>query len=117
MACIFILVKIQAHFDMLLIAVEFCFATMSVVFFAHSLGCVLFYFRGEIMSKEFGEHLRKLRKEKTDYSQQQMADLLSISRSTYTYYETGNSEPSNQNLKKLAKFFDVDFNTLFDYEE
>lgn len=32
---------------------------MSVVFFAHSLGCVLFYFWGEIMSKEFGEHIQK----------------------------------------------------------
>ena len=89
---------------------------MSVVFFAHSLGCVLFYFWGEIMSKEFGEHLRNLRKTKTDYSQQQMADLLNISRSTYTYYETGNSEPSYDKLKKLADIFDIDFNTILDYQ-
>ena len=67
------------------------------------------------MSKEFGVHLRKLRKEK-GYTQQQMADMLNISRSTYTYYETGKSQPSFQNLKKLREIFEIDYNTILDFE-
>lgn len=69
------------------------------------------------MSKEFGEHLRKLRKGRTKYSQEDMAELLKISRSTYTYYETGKSEPSYDKLHKLASIFAVDFNTLLDYKK
>lgn len=69
------------------------------------------------MSKEFGEHLRDLRKGKTRYSQEEMAKLLNISRSTYTYYETGKSEPSYSNLRKLVDILNVDYNELFDYEE
>ena len=70
-----------------------------------------------IMSVSFGKHLRKIRKTKTNYTQQQMADLLNISRSTYTYYETGKSEPNYDNLKKLARIFDVDVNFLMNYDE
>ena len=69
------------------------------------------------MSKEFGDHLRKLRKERTKYSQEDMAELLKISRSTYTYYETGKSEPSYDKLHKLAEIFAVDYNTLLDYKK
>ena len=69
------------------------------------------------MSKAFGEHLRNLRKIRTNYSQQQMADLINVGRSTYTYYETGKSEPNYQNLKKLARIFNIDVNTLLDYDE
>ena len=69
------------------------------------------------MSKEFGDHLRKLRKDRTKYSQEDMAELLKISRSTYTYYETGKSEPSYDKLHKLASIFAVDFNTLLDYKK
>lgn len=63
------------------------------------------------MSKEFGIHLRKLRKEK-GYTQQDISDMLNISRSTYTYYETGKSQPSFQNLKKLCEILEVDYNTM-----
>lgn len=69
------------------------------------------------MSKEFGDHIRKLRKTKTKYSQFEMAKLIGISRSTYTYYETGKSEPGLVNLRKIAEILAVDFNTLFDYKE
>lgn len=67
------------------------------------------------MSKEFGEHLRRLRKER-GYTQQQMAYILNIGRSTYTYYETGKSEPSYDKLKILCSVFDTDFNSILDYE-
>ena len=67
------------------------------------------------MSKEFGVHLRELRKEK-GYTQQQMADMLNISRSTYTYYEIGKSEPGFDCLRKLASILEVDYNTILDYK-
>ena len=63
------------------------------------------------MSKEFGENLRELRNEK-GYTQQQMADMLNIGRSTYTYYETGKSQPSYQNLKKICEILEIDYNTI-----
>lgn len=68
------------------------------------------------MSKEFGERLRTLRKNRTQYSQDDMAKLINISRSTYTYYETGKSEPGFANLRKIAELLAVDYNTLFDYK-
>lgn len=66
------------------------------------------------MSKEFGDHLRDLR-QAMGYTQQDMADMLNISRSTYTYYETGKSQPSFQNLKKLCEVLEVDYNKILDY--
>ena len=69
------------------------------------------------MSKGFGSHLRNLRKHNSKYSQQQMADMLNISRSTYTYYETGKSEPGQDKLKKLCDILNVDFNTLLSYSD
>ena len=69
------------------------------------------------MSKGFGEHLRTLRKERTIYSQNDMAKQIGICRSTYTYYETGKSEPGFTNLRRIATVLSVDFNTLFDYKE
>ncbi len=50
--------------------------------------------------------LRECR-ELCDYSQQQVAECLNIDRSTYSYYESGRTEPSLDNLKKLAKLFGV----------
>lgn len=69
------------------------------------------------MSKSFGRHLRDLRKKHSKYSQQEMADMLNISRSTYTYYETGKSEPGQEKLKKICDILNVDFNTLLGYSD
>ena len=69
------------------------------------------------MSKSFGRHLRDLRKSNSKFSQQEMADMLNISRSTYTYYETGKSEPGQEKLKRICDILDVDFNTLLGYSE
>lgn len=71
----------------------------------------------DCMSKSFGRHLRDLRKKHSKYSQQEMADMLNISRSTYTYYETGKSEPGQEKLKKICDILNVDFNTLLGYAE
>ena len=69
------------------------------------------------MSKAFGTHLRTLRKTNSTYTQQNMADMLKISRSTYTYYETGKSEPGQEALGKICKILSVDYNTLLGYSE
>ncbi len=69
------------------------------------------------MSKSFGRHLRDLRKKHSNFSQQEMADMLNISRSTYTYYETGKSEPGQEKLKKICDILGVDFNTLLGYAD
>lgn len=94
-----------------------CVAAIGVMRFSAELRLRFFIYGVVKMSKAFGKHLRKLRKEKTDYSQQQMADILNIARSTYTYYETGKSEPSYDKLKILCSLFDIDTNTMLDYEE
>ena len=69
------------------------------------------------MSKLFGRHLRDLRKNNSKYSQQEMADMLNISRSTYTYYETGKSEPGQEKLKKICDILNIDYNTLLGYAD
>ncbi len=69
------------------------------------------------MSKTFGKHLRDLRKNNSNYSQQEMADMLNISRSTYTYYETGKSEPGQEKLRKICNILNTDYNTLLGYAD
>ena len=66
------------------------------------------------MSKAFGKHLRKLRREKTDYSQQQIAEIINISRSTYTYYETGKTKPDINTLIKIAKVYNINYTALLE---
>ncbi len=45
-------------------------------------------------------------------TQKQVADLLNIDRSTYTYYETGKIKPSVDTLVKLCCIFDVSMDIL-----
>lgn len=66
------------------------------------------------MSKAFGNHLRQLRIKK-GYTQEQVAKALGINRTTYTKYETGVTQPSLEQLKKLSELFEVDYNTLLNY--
>ncbi len=62
-----------------------------------------------------GDRLKKARVD-CGLTQQQVADLLGIDRSSYTYYETGKSKVSTQTLRLLAVVFGVEFNSLL-YEE
>ena len=64
-----------------------------------------------VYGTDFGINLLNLRK-KSGFTQQQLADMLGLNRTTYTKYETGVSEPSIQTLKKLAVLLDVDINSL-----
>jgi len=47
-------------------------------------------------------------------TQKQIADLLNIDRSTYTYYETGKTVPDVETLKKLSRLYYITLDTLVD---
>lgn len=55
----------------------------------------------------------KQHRELCSLTQQQVADILNINRTTYTKYETGVSEPSHEVLKKIVSIFGTDYNSLF----
>lgn len=57
--------------------------------------------------EELAENLKFIR-EFRELSQQKVADRLSIDRSTYSYYETGKTEPSFITAIKLVEIFDVE---------
>ena len=67
------------------------------------------------MNEKFNENLRKARTEKK-LTQQQVADLLGVAKSTYCQYETGASEPNILRLKKLAKILETNIDSLLGIE-
>jgi len=58
--------------------------------------------------KELGENLRFIR-ERLDLTQEDLARILCIDRSTYAYYETGKTLPSIFYLIKLSETLEIDF--------
>ena len=64
----------------------------------------------------FGARLRALRR-RAKWTQQAVADRLSIHRTTYTKYETGVVTPDQQGLLKLAEIFGVTVDYLLGREE
>ena len=46
------------------------------------------------------------------YTQRQMAQKLNVSQPSYVRYENGTSEPTQENLVKLADLFDVSVDYL-----
>lgn len=66
------------------------------------------------MSKsKFALTLKKLRVN-ANLTQKQMAEALSIERSTYAYYETGNTQPNAKTILKLAKALNVDYRVFME---
>ena len=61
--------------------------------------------------KELSNILKTYRKE-AKLTQQQVADALNINRTTYTYYETGKTEPSIETLHKLVQMFNITYEDL-----
>ena len=59
----------------------------------------------------FHKNFRTLRKG-FHLSQEQMAKVLHISRTTVSNYERGRMEPSIQTLKDIAQFFGISLDTL-----
>lgn len=60
---------------------------------------------------KFNEMLKYLR-QRSGYSQQDLADLLKISKSTIGMYEQGRRNPDYETLEKIADIFNVDMNFL-----
>ncbi|MFI3325685.1 MAG: helix-turn-helix transcriptional regulator [Clostridia bacterium] len=64
------------------------------------------------MENKFGNNLKQIRI-KRKMTQADVAKVLNVSRSTYTYYETGKCEPNLKTIKKLAVIFKISINYLF----
>ena len=58
------------------------------------------------MATLFGENLKIIRQERR-ISQDDLAKHLRVSRKTVSHWETGYSEPSIDQLRAMAKFFEV----------
>lgn len=58
-----------------------------------------------------GERLRELRV-KSGFTQVQIAKILNIDRSTYSYYEIGKTTPDVSTLMSLAKIFNISMDNL-----
>ena len=64
----------------------------------------------------FAERLKMLRQNR-GYTQEQVAEALSIHRTTYTYYEMGRTNPPRDVLHRLVKLFDVSYDELLSGEK
>lgn len=65
---------------------------------------------------QLNENLRRARRAQ-GFTQEQVANALGIDRSSYTYYETGKTEPNLDTLVKLARMFQVGLEDLLVPEE
>ncbi len=61
------------------------------------------------------DNLRLLRRA-CGFSQEDVANVLGVDRSAYSYYESGKTEPNTTNLVKIARMFRVSTDTLLDNE-
>lgn len=64
----------------------------------------------------FSERLKELR-QLNNFTQQELADYLDVSRVTYTNYERGHSEPNLNTIKLLASHFKVSTDYLLDFND
>ena len=65
---------------------------------------------------DFNIRLKELRIEK-GVSQVKIAKMLNMSKMAISHWEKGNSEPSIEQLKILANFFDVSIDYLVGYSD
>lgn len=65
---------------------------------------------------EMGERIRECRKQRK-LSQAQMAEIIGISNNAFSNIETGNSNATLENVKKIAEYFQVSLDYLTDGEE
>ena len=65
-----------------------------------------------ITSNIFPQRLKELRFEK-GLTQKELAEQIGIKRNTYSDWENGKTEPSFENLVKLADLLDVSLDWLF----
>ena len=64
----------------------------------------------------FAENLVELRKYH-DFSQEELADMIGVSRQTLSKYETGESLPDIEKCKHLANVFEVTIDDLISYDK
>lgn len=64
----------------------------------------------------FAENLTELRKYH-DFSQEQLAEMIGVSRQTLSKYETGESLPDIEKCKLLADVFSVSVDDLISYQK
>ncbi len=64
-----------------------------------------------LLKLRINERLRELRV-KSGYTQGQIAKILNIDRSTYSYYEIGKTTPDVSTLMTLAKVFNISIDEL-----
>lgn len=62
--------------------------------------------------RKFAERLRELRLS-AGYKQEDIAKILAISRSAYTYYENALTAPDVFKLHDLAKFYGISMDAFF----
>jgi len=72
------------------------------------------YWKGDEMS--FAENLIELRKYH-NYSQEELAELIGVSRQTLSKYEMGESLPDIEKCKLLADVFSVSIDDLVNYDK
>ncbi len=65
---------------------------------------------------KFHEKL-KVRREECELTQAEVAERIAVSRSTYTRYERGDTEPDLATTLKLARLFGVTTDWLIDPDE
>lgn len=65
---------------------------------------------------EFNEKLQQLRKQKS-WTQEELAELLFVSRTTVSKWESGRGYPSIESLKAISKLFSVSVDDLLSNEE
>ena len=66
-----------------------------------------------MIKKQFGQKLRKLRKELTGLSQEEFASRISMDRTYYSSVENGERNISLINIEKIAKGLNITLSQLF----
>ena len=66
-----------------------------------------------MIRKQFGQKLRKLRKEKTDLSQEEFAYSINMDRTYYSSVENGQRNISLLNIQKIANGLGITLEELF----
>ncbi len=61
--------------------------------------------------QSFSQYLRNAR-QSASLTQAEMAEKLSVSRSTYTYYETGHAQPDLESLAKICRILGISADSL-----
>ncbi len=69
----------------------------------------------ENLKKQFGKRIKELR-EKKNYSQEQLAQIVNMEPRHISRIETGNSFTTIENIYKIAKALDVTMSSIFEFE-